>query len=299
MLYSPINPSDLMRIRGIYGTLSNFPISPGFEGVGVVEEVKSSLARMVLGIRPGRRVIVLNQVSGNWQEQVVVPALRVFPVSPGIPDEQAAGFFVNPATAWIMVTEVLRVPPGQWLLQTAAGSAVGKMVVKLGKKLGFRTINVVRREETGEVLRKLGADVVIDSSKEDVVEHVKSVTNNQGAPFALDPVGGLATTNTIQSLGPGGKLLLYGSLDWNLSQFHSRQIIQNQITIQGFALQHWTAQKKPLQLLSLLKQLGKLLQEGTLTTDIEKVYPLEQFSRAIEASESPGRQGKILLKIAN
>ncbi len=297
MLYSPINPSDLLRVRGVYGTMPSLPATPGFEGIGIVEEVRSSLARTFLGVKPGRRVVVLNQTSGNWQEQVVVPALRVFPVPPGIPDEQAAGYFVNPATAWVMVTDVLQVPARAWLLQTAAGSALGKMIIKLGKKLGFKTINIVRRQETVETLKKLGADVVIDSSQEDVVERVKQVTKNEGVRYALDPVGGQATTQTIQCLGPGGKVLLYGSLDWNPAQLLSRHIIQNGITIQGFALQQWTAKKKPLQMLQLLKQIGKLMQEGTLTTDIAQVFPLEEFGRAIEAAENTGRQGKVLLKV--
>jgi NADPH2:quinone reductase len=297
MLYSPINPSDLLRTRGVYGTMAQLPASPGFEGVGIVEEVKSAMAKVVLGVKPGRRVVVLNQESGNWREEVVVPALRIFPVPQALPDEQAAGFFVNPATAWLMVTEALRVPPGAWLLQTAAGSAVGKMVIRLGKRLGFRTINVVRRPETAETLRRLGADLVVDSTHESIVEVVGQATAGAGAGFGLDPVGGPATTQVIQALGSGGKLLLYGSLDWNLSQFHSRHLIQNGITIQGFALQRWTARKKPLQMLMLMRKLAKLLGDGTLTTDIAQVFPLERFQDALAAAESPGRQGKILLKL--
>jgi len=299
MLLAPINPSDLLKVRGIYGQLSQFPATPGFEGVGVVDEVRSPAARMVLGVKPGRRVVVLNQAGGNWQEQVVVPALRLFPVPDGIADEDAAGFFVNPVTAWVMTHEVLRVPPGAWLLQSAAGSALGKMVIKLGNQLGFRTINLVRRAETAETLRTLGADYIIDTSQERVAERVKHFTAGEDVRFALDPVGGATASQMIECLGKGGRLLLYGSLDMSPSQFQSRHIIQNDLVLEAFSLNTWSARKRPLQMLSLLKQVGRLVRGGTLTADVAKVFPLEQVQDAVRAAEAPGRQGKILLRIAS
>jgi NADPH2:quinone reductase len=297
MLYSPINPSDLLRIRGIYGAMPGAPQTPGFEGIGIVEDVNHSVASTLLGVKRGRRVVVLNQTGGNWQEHVVVPALRLFPLPPAIADEQAAGFFVNPATALIMVTQVLKVPPGAWLLQSAAGSAVGKMVIQLGKKLGFRTINIVRRSETAQTLRDLGADAVIDTSHTDLVPEVLRLTQQEGVHYALDPVGGPTTTQMIQALGSNGRLLLYGSLDFSAAELYARRIIQHHLTIEGFALQHWTAQRKPIQILFLLKQIAKLMQEGVLVTDIAQVFPLERVNEAIQCAETPGRQGKVLLKI--
>ena len=93
---------------------------------------------------------VLNSNGGNWQENVVLPARQLVPLPDDIADEQAAMFFVNPATALAMTQHVLRVPPGAWLLQTAAASTLGRMVIRLGQHFGFRTINVVRRSEQAE-----------------------------------------------------------------------------------------------------------------------------------------------------
>src|SRR5438874_9703185 len=119
MLASPINPSDLLFIRGQYGRKPALPASPGFEGVGVVEESGGGL----LGWRVrGRRVAVLGALSGTWREQVLVPAHQAIPVPADVPDEQAAAFFVNPATELIMTDHVLKVPSGALLMQTAAGS---------------------------------------------------------------------------------------------------------------------------------------------------------------------------------
>src|SRR5205823_1367664 len=117
MLASPVNPSDLLMVRGEYGRRPSLPATPGFEGAGVVEEGSGLLAWRV----KGRRVAVLNAAGGNWAEQVVIPARQAVPVPDDISDEQAASFFVNPASALVMTRYVLRVPAGAWLLQTAAG----------------------------------------------------------------------------------------------------------------------------------------------------------------------------------
>src|SRR5262249_38050277 len=148
------------------------PATPGFEGVGVVE----AAGRGLLGRwRLGRRVAVLNSKGGNWQEQVVISAIHVVPVPDAVSDEQAAAVFVNPASALIMTRWVLNVPPGAWLLQTAAGSALGRMVIRLGRHFGFRTLNVVRRQEQAEELLQAGGDAVIATDHEAIEERVQAL----------------------------------------------------------------------------------------------------------------------------
>src|SRR5947209_17565206 len=88
MIASPINPSDLLMIRGEYGRQPPLPATPGFEGVGIVEEGSGLLAWRV----KGKRVAVLNSAGGNWAEQVVIPARQAVPVPAGLTDEQAASF---------------------------------------------------------------------------------------------------------------------------------------------------------------------------------------------------------------
>src|SRR5262249_55862075 len=128
MTASPVNPSDLMVVRGRYGRLPALPATPGFEGAGVVDAAGPGLLRRLRGLSPGRRVAVLHGQGGTWREYVVVPARQAVPVPDDLRDEQVATFFVNPATALVMTQSVLRVPRGAWLLQTAAGSALGRMI---------------------------------------------------------------------------------------------------------------------------------------------------------------------------
>src|SRR5271165_6473915 len=161
MIASPINASDLLVVRGHYGVLPRLPATPGFEGVGIVDKAGPGLLGHWV---EGKRVAAINSAGGNWAEYAVIPARQARPVPDDIPDEQAATYFVNPATVLAMVRHVLAVPKGEWLLQSAAGSTLGRMIILLGRHDGFKTLNVVRRREAVDELKSLGADAVISSS---------------------------------------------------------------------------------------------------------------------------------------
>lgn len=293
MLASPVNPSDLFMIRGQYGVQPPLPCTPGFEGVGIVEEGKGLLAWRV----KGRRVAVLNGAGGNWAEHVVIPARQAVPVPKDLPDEQAATFFVNPASAIVMIRDVLRVPAGAWVLQTAAGSALGRMVIRLGKKHGFRTINVVRRAEQADELRQLGADEVIVSTSESVPQRVWALTHGKGVPFALDAVGGETGTNCVKALGRSGRLVVYGSLSGEPISCDPRTLLTNDLRIEGFWLSRWVKHQGPLRMLGLFRQIGALMREGVAQTDIGECFSLNRVRDAVRVAATPGRQGKVLLRI--
>src|SRR5207253_9271544 len=125
---------------------------------------------------------------------------QVVPLPSALADEQAAAFFVNPSSAFIMTRWVLHVPREAWLLQSAAGSALGRMVIRLGRHFGFRTINVVRRREQAQELLQAGADAAISTDSEHIEERVRELTGGSGVPYALDAVGGATGSAVVQSL---------------------------------------------------------------------------------------------------
>jgi NADPH:quinone reductase-like Zn-dependent oxidoreductase len=295
MLASPINPSDLLMIRGEYGRKPRLPATPGFEGVGVVEAGSGLLARRVMG----RRVAVLNSTTGNWQEKVVVPARQAVPVPRELTDEQAATFFVNPASALAMTRYVLDIPPGAWLLQTAAGSALGHMVIRLGKRYRFRTLNVVRRREQAEELLRAGGDAAVATNEESLYEKVQALTGGQGVPFAIDSVGGDTGTQALSCLGRGGRMVIYGTLAGEPIHIDPRVLIVGQKRVQGFWLSEWVRDQSVLTMLMLFRKIGKLLREGTLTSEVGKSFPLDEVRAAVHVAAQQGRQGKVLLRISS
>ena len=297
MRASPVNPSDLLVVRGVYGRLPKLPATPGFEGVGVIDAVGPGWLAKLRGLKPGRRVAVLNGAGGNWQESVVIPAKQAVPVPNDIPDEQVASFFVNPATALVMTQNVLRVPAGAWLLQNAAGSALGRMVIRLGKHAGFRTINVVRRREAIAELKQIGANEVLCSADEDIVARVQEITSGAGVPFALDAVGGRSGYDALRCLGRGGRMLVYGTLSGEPIPLELRVLMVGQKRVEGFWLSEWVRDQGIVSMLRLFRNLIRLLRADVLTTPVGASFPLAEVRDAVRAAEQPGRGGKVLLRM--
>ncbi len=293
MIAAPINPSELLVVRGRYGVLPKLPATPGFEGVGVVEKAGPGVVGKFL---TGKRVAVLNQAGGNWAEKVVVPALRAIPAAADLPDEQVASFFVNPASVLAMVRHVLKVPRGAWLLQTAAGSTLGKMIIKLGKVDGFKTLNVVRRREAMAEIKALGADAVISSSDGPIDEQVRSLTGN-GVAYALDPVGGETGGQVFKSLGDDAHMIVYGLLSNEPISFDPRAMIAGKRVIEGFWLGHWMEARSKIKAVMLFREITTMIREGVLATDPGRTFPLDAIREAVTEAEVVGHKGKPLLKM--
>ncbi|MBW3538972.1 MAG: zinc-dependent alcohol dehydrogenase family protein [Planctomycetes bacterium] len=301
MLASPINPSDLMSVRGTYGRRPPLPATPGFEGVGVVEASGGGLLGRLL---KGRRVAVINRGTGNWQERTVVPARQAIPLPSDLPLEQSAMFFVNPMTAYVMTRRVLAVPRGTWLLQTAAGSAVGRMAIALGRHYGFRTLSVVRRAEQVDELTALGGDAVLafDPPRDDAAElrrRVLELTDGRGVPFAIDPVGGAAGSAVLTCLADGGRMLVYGTLSGEPLVCSPRSLMTAGASVEGFWLAPWMAGRGVMARLRLVRTIARLMKAGVLVSPVGEIYPLEEISTAVRKAEEPARGGKVLLRIGS
>jgi NADPH:quinone reductase-like Zn-dependent oxidoreductase len=298
MLASPINPSDLLVVRGRYGVLPKLPATPGFEGVGIVEKLGPGLNPLGRLVK-GKRVCVINSAGGNWAEYAVIPARQARPVARDIPDEQVASFFVNPATAVAMVRHVLRVPRGAWLVQSAAGSELGKMIVRLGRHDGFKTLNLVRRDSMAEGLRGMGADAVVNTERGSISEEIAKHVGTAGAPFAIDPVGGPTGSAIFKSLAEEGRMLVYGSLSETPIEVESRQLIAKRCEIQGFWLGHFMRSLSIPASLSLFREIATLMRANVLTTHVAASFPLADHAQAIRQSEGASREGKVLLRISS
>lgn len=290
MQVRPINPSDLFVIRGLYGTLPRLPAVPGFEGAGVIVGIGEGVTDRVIG-----QLVIPMGAAGLWQEYVVVPAARAIPVPAHIGDRQAATALVNPATAWLMLTETLRVEPGEWVLQNAANSIVGRHVIRLAQHLGFRTINVVRRREVMGELRALGANELICEQDEQVIARVHALTKGKGVRYALDSVGGESGARLAASLGVGGTMLVYGAISGEPLTVHPGMLLFRSASIRGWWLSHWFQHATPEQVQALFDTLFRLIADGTLITPIAAEYDLANVREAVVAAEQRTRDGKVLL----
>jgi len=323
MIMSPVNPSDLNFLRGTYSNalerivwnrgrraaglplcfdpgLSNPcpqpPYALGGEGVGIVDACGAGLLARRLR---GRRVAVAGgPPNGTWQQCTVVDAKRAVVMPESVPDEQAAMYFVNPVTAWVLIREVLKVPRDGWVLVTAAGSALGKSVVRMGRRDGFRTICVVRSAANSAQLAALGADAVIETDRQDLIGEVARITKGRGVGFALDCVGGTLAGDVVRCLGLGGRLVIYGTLADGPLEIPGRDLMMPVAGVSGFLLPNWLAQQSPLKLLGVLRAVRRLTVEGVFHTGVGATLPLQEAARAVAASLEAGRTGKVMLRIS-
>jgi NADPH:quinone reductase len=299
---SPVNPSDLLYVRGHYsGVAQHFPSGAGFEGVGVIDAVGPE----VEGLSVGQRVFARNSDGGNWSQYAVVQAEKAWPVPDEFADEQIASLMINPATAILMVRHVLAVPRGEWLLQSAAGGELGRMIIRLAKHDGIRTINVVRRREAVRELKDLGADEVIVSSQGPIDEQVRNIVGPQGVDFAIDPVAGHVGTEIFRSLSDDGHMLLYGSLTGKGISVGDdpRLTLSGRRILEVYWLGYWLPRldnsgffvaDRPA-LPQLIDECLELIRQGILNTSPGKKFGLDDIHAAVTEAESVGRSRKVFI----
>jgi NADPH:quinone reductase len=240
---------------------------------------------------------VVNEKGGNWADYVVVPALSLIPVPDDLPDEQVASFFVNPASAILMLRHVLAIPKGEWLLQSAADGELGRMIIRLAKHDGIRTVNIVRRREAVAELQRLGADAVIVSTEGPIDEQVRRIVGHEGVKYAIDPVVGETGTQMYQALGEEGRMLVYGSLTGEPIRVGAdpRFILAGHRILEVFWVAYWFNRLDETAQRQLVQEIVTLLHKGILTTSAVRPFSLDEIDRAVAQAETTGRQGKILL----
>jgi NADPH:quinone reductase-like Zn-dependent oxidoreductase len=241
--------------------------------------------------------VVRNDKGGNWADYAVVPAHDLLPAPDELSDEQAACFTINPASAILMLRHVLAVPQGEWLLQSAASGELGRMIIRLAKHDGIRTINIVRRREAAAELQRLGADAVIVSTEGPIDEQVRRIVGQEGVKYAIDPVVGEIGTQMYQALSEDGRMLVYGSLTGEPIRVGAdpRFILAGRRILEVFWLGYWLPRLDETAQRQLVQEIVALLHEGILTTSAARPFSLDEIGTAVMQAETTGRLGKILL----
>src|SRR5450631_4199703 len=184
---APINPSDLLTLTGEYGDLPPLPAIGGREGVGRIAELGSDAGELAVG-----QLVLLPRGSGTWSTHVVAVAAQLQPLRNEADPLQLSMMTINPPTAALLLSEFVSLQPGEWVIQNAANSAVGLYLVQLARYRGYRTVNVVRREDAAALVRETGGDVVLVDG-EDLAERVVEATGAAAVRLGIDAVSGAAT----------------------------------------------------------------------------------------------------------
>ncbi|KAL3685076.1 hypothetical protein R1sor_003098 [Riccia sorocarpa] len=293
ILLRPINPTDTVNIReGKTARHYSYPVTVGTEGFGIVHSVGEGVQL----VKPGQRVVPLMWEegwigNGSWQEYVCFREEMLVPIPDTISDETAAQFVINP-WAIIGMFHDLAVPKGEYLLQTAAGSVIGRQIIQFAKHKGIKTINLVRRPEQKAELVALGADEVICHTTEDTVSRVREITGNKLAYGALDAVGGDLTKEVTASVRRGGQVFIYGILSSPDATVRITDLFR-EVTVRGWILNnYWLMEaKRKMYIEEAVKHLGAKVMEPQTGPK----FDLAEFKEAIKKSEEAGKGGKVLL----
>ena len=298
MLLSPVNPSDLHMVRGRYGYQPALPASPGAEGVGRVVEVGADVATVHIGDR-----VICIGTWNLWRERVVCKAAHVVPVPAAITDEAAAASYQNPLTAWALTQSTQKLGEGKWLLQTAAASSVGRLVLQLAKIYGFRTINVIHRRAQAEVIRALGGDEIVCTEDEDLRGRLQEITDGKGIDYAIDCVAGEVGGEIVRNLAPNGLLVQFGALSSHrqtdpakfLMPVFSPKLIYSAATVRGWWIPRWLETQSIDDVRKVVTDLLNMIAEARLTLPPTVSIPLEQYQEAIAMADGGSSEGKKIL----
>jgi trans-2-enoyl-CoA reductase len=285
-----INPADLLMFEGRYGAAPpKLPVWAGGEGVARVLQAGEGVTHL----KPGDRVLALLAARGNWRARTVANAARLF----ALPDadlDQLAMLGVNPPTAWLMLHDFATLAQGDWVIQNAANSGVGQAVIQFARRLGWRTVNVVRRDAQAEALRRIGADVVLVDGP-DLAARVAEATGGALPRLGIDAVAGEATRRMARTLGEGGTIVNYGLLSGEPCTIDPADVVFRDVALRGFWLARWFARAPLERQHSLYRRLAGAIADGTLHVEVEAVYPLERIREALAHAARPSRGGKVLL----
>ena len=287
--YAPINPADLLRMQGSYGSSSEaLPAFAGGEGIARVLAVGPGVVHIAAG-----DLVLIPLGRGCWRTILNVPAAGLFALEGGDP-QQLSMLGINAPTAWRLLHDVVQLQAGDWIVQNAAASAVGRMVIQLARRMGVRTLNIVRRPEQVSKLLALGGDEVFVEGPA-LAERVASEMR-EPIRLAIDAVAGTATGILAGMLAEGGTLVTYGLLSGEPCQVNARDIVFRDIRLRGFWLARYR-NVEPEASGQIAAQLLQLVNQGVLRTPIAAVYELVDVCAALRHAQQLGRDGKVLLRI--
>lgn len=290
---APVNQSDLMFIRGLYGFRKTLPAIPGFEGSGTVVAAGGGvMPRLLLRRRVACAAAEPNIAGGTWAEYLVTGAKLCIPLRKEVDMEQGATLLVNPLTAWGLL-ERARLGGHRALVQTAAASALGRMIVRLGRRFSIATINIVRRPEQVELLRNTGAEHVLNSNDPGFDGNLRDLCSSLRATIGFDAVAGEMSGCILRAQPEGSRLLVYGALSLEAARIDPGSLIFERKHVEGFWLSSWLRGKNLLSQLRIAGEVQRLL--GTdLKTDIQARFPLDEAGRGLEQYASHATGGKVL-----
>ncbi len=304
-----LNRLDIWVRNGWPGIRLSYPHIPGADGAGEI----AALGEGVDGWSVGEPVVINSNlgcgqcefcqrgqdnlcrhwhllgetVRGTYAQYVVVPARQLFRLPEGFDFHTAAAAALVYHTAWHSLVTRGQLQAGETLLVVGASGGVNTASIQIGKHLGARVIVIGSNAEKLAVAEKLGADVLIDRSKnENWAKAVYQLTEKRGVDVVVDNVG-TTFPLSFRALRKGGRLLTVGNTGGPKFEIDNRFIFGKHLSIIG----------STMGTLADFATVMALVTEGKLQVPLDKAFPLEAAADAQRRLESNQQLGKITLAI--
>jgi NADPH:quinone reductase-like Zn-dependent oxidoreductase len=281
--YAPINANDLLLIKGTFHYTPSLPTIVGNEGVGGVLAIGPDVQSVKVGDR-----VLLPLYSNSWRERIVVPARKLVPLPPEADVRQLAMLRINPPAAALMLSEYVKLNSGDWVIQNAANSGVGRAVIAFGKARGYRIISMVRRPDVVAELEAAGSEVVLVDD-EAAPDRIAKAVGDGTVRLALDGVGGPATARLARALSPHGHLVAYAFMGDYAAPADLRPLMDKELTLHSF---YQVRPEYDAKIPGVLAKATTMIVRGELYAPVAATYPLSAIKEAVAHAE---RGGKVLL----
>lgn len=296
---SPVNPADLMFIKGEYGNRKPeiFPIVPGLEGSGEIIAIGDNLDKSLIG----KRAAVLGNpetgttYDGLWAEYHYTTTDHIMLFEKNVPYENICSL-INPLTA-IGLLHTVKIHKQDSAIITGAAGTVGKMFTSLCEREGLNTISIVKNEEEENALKKIGAQNILSIDDSDCWMELRKICEQLKTKICFDCIGGDYTSKLLRCLTNDSTLYHFGNLEEkDIGHIFSNDMIFRHKHIKGFWLSKW--------LHSLSKEdfqywwgyvRSELLTSELFHTKIAQEYDLEEIDFAINDYQMHMSKGKVVI----
>ena len=290
-----LNRADVMFRQGKYLQYPEFPSRLGYEAAGVVDAVGPG----VTDIKIGDRVSTIPAFSmgkyGVYGESAIVPDHAVAPYPDNLSAVEGASIWMQYLTAYGALIDIGQIKKGDNVLITAASSSIGLAAIQVAKAAGAMAIATIRGADKKQFLLDAGADQVIVTNQEDLVERVMAITSGKGADLIFDPIGGPMLEMLADAAASGTIIFEYGALSPEPTIFPLFTSLKKGLTVRGYTLFEIVNDAKRLARGKQYVYDG--LQSGALKPIIDRSFSMDNIVEAHRYMESNQQIGKIVVTV--
>ncbi len=286
-----VNFPDVLKVQGKYQSLPSFPFIPGAELSGVVEKVGPGVDDLMVG-----DMVAAYSAEGAFAEQVVVREDNCHLFAGDIDFGTASAFLVTYGTAYHALRDRGQVKTGEMVVVLGAAGGVGLASIEIAKHLGARVIACASSPEKLDVCRDMGADYLINYTKEDLKSSLKALTRGRGVDLVVDPVGGPYSEIALRCLSYEGRHLVLGFAAGSIPRIPLNLPLLKVCSIVGVFWSRFL-EEQPRKAYHNHQQLIEWVSAGIFQPHIDKRFKLEQVVQALQWVEGRSVIGKVILEV--